>query len=158
MCIEGHYIYMEKHEFQLIAMVSINAGVGNLSRVAGQKPTPEALAGRTNFPPTIPFSLPYKMSVKLGNLLNFNEIHSQFSQFVTKAQNTTYNTMGAGRGGGGFPSPWILKISAKKVVFLVSSGKKISPLLASPWKNFGKFPWWHLPGKKSFRCPRSVHL
>jgi len=37
----------------------------------------------------------------------------------------------ASEGGEGGPSaPWILKISAKNVVFLVSSGKKqISPLL-----------------------------
>jgi len=36
--------------------------------------------------------------------------------------------------------PWILKISTKKVIFLILSGKKqISPLLA-PWKNFGKIP------------------
>jgi len=43
--------------------------------------------------------------------------------------------------------PWILKILAKKVVFLVLSGKKqISPFLAPPWKNFGKITW-RPPGK-----------
>jgi len=31
------------------------AGVGNLSRVARQKQTLQGMAGRTNFPPTIPF-------------------------------------------------------------------------------------------------------
>jgi len=41
------------------------------------------------------------------------------------------------RAGEDFGSTWTLKISAKKVVFLVSSRKKqISPLLAPPWKNF----------------------
>jgi len=43
--------------------------------------------------------------------------------------------MGVGRGkqGGLWLSPWILKFSAKKVVFLVSSGKnQISPLLDPP--------------------------
>ena len=145
---------------------SCRAGVGNLSRVAGQKLTPEALAGRTNFPPTIPFSLLYKMSVKLGNLLNFNEIHSWFSQFITKAQNTTYNTMGAGRGGGGFPSPWILKISAKKICFLSFEKdcflsfewKKNFTTFGSPLEKFWKIPLVAPPGKKSFRCPRTVHL
>jgi len=53
---------------------------------------------------------------------------------------------GGGRGG---KAPWILEISAKKIVFLISSGKKqISPLLTSPWKNFGKIPWCP-PRKKS---------
>jgi len=33
-------------------------------------------------------------------------------------------------------APWILKISAKNVNFLISSGKNISPLLAPPWKIF----------------------
>jgi len=43
---------------------------------------------------------------------------------------------------------WILKISEKKVVFLVSSSKKqISPLLAPPWKNFVKIHLRPLPGK-----------
>jgi len=44
--------------------------------------------------------------------------------------------MGFGRGGRGEPRPpWVFKISAKKIVFLVPSGKKqISPLLP-PWKN-----------------------
>jgi len=46
------------------------------TRVAGQKLTLEALAGRTNFSPAIPLSLLFKISVKLGNLCNFNEIHS----------------------------------------------------------------------------------
>jgi len=42
-------------------------------------------------------------------------------------------------GRGGLGSPCILKISAKKVVFLISSDKiQISPLLAPPWKNFEK--------------------
>jgi len=46
----------------------VRTGVGNLSRVAGQKLTLEAQAGCTNFPPTIPFALLFEMSVKLGNL------------------------------------------------------------------------------------------
>ena len=42
---------------------------------------------------------------------------------------------------GGALTPWILKISAKKVVFLISSGKKqIPPLLTPPWRNFRKIP------------------
>jgi len=40
--------------------------------------------------------------------------------------------MGVGRGGQRALSPWILKISAKKVVFLVSSGKKQISLLLAP--------------------------
>jgi len=41
--------------------------------------------------------------------------------------------MGIGRGAS---TPWILKVTEKKVVFLVSSGKnKISPLLPPPGKN-----------------------
>ena len=45
---------------------------------------------------------------------------------------------------GGLAPPWILKFSVKKVVFLISSGKKqITSLLPRPWKNFGKFPQWH---------------
>jgi len=36
----------------------------------------------------------------------------------------------------------------KNVVFLVTSGKKqISPLLAPPYKNFGKIHCWPPPGK-----------
>jgi len=68
------------------------SGVGNLSLVAGQKQALQGMTGRTNFPPTIPFSLLFVMSLKLGNLWNFNQIHSSFSQFITKAQNTKYNT------------------------------------------------------------------
>jgi len=52
------------------------------------------------------------------------------------ASTTTVSTMGVGRRA---LDPWILKISAKKVLFLVSSGKKqISPLLVpleKIWKN-----------------------
>jgi len=49
--------------------------------------------------------------------------------------------MGVGRGCRGERLPRILKISAKKVVFSISRGKnQISPLLALPWKNFGKIP------------------
>ena len=37
----------------------------------------------------------------------------------------------------------MLKFSAKKVVFLVSSEKnQISSLLTPLWKNLGKIPWW----------------
>jgi len=43
-------------------------------------------------------------------------------------------------GAGGVAFPWILKILAKKVVFLVFSGKKqilllLTPLLEKIWKN-----------------------
>jgi len=49
--------------------------------------------------------------------------------------------MGVGRGGRGALDPWILKISAKKVVFLVSRRKKqILPLLAPPRKILEKSP------------------
>ena len=49
-------------------------------------------------------------------------------------------SMGVGRGGRDGPwPPWILKILAKTVVFLVLIGKKqISSLLAHPMKKFGK--------------------
>jgi len=51
-------------------------GVGNLSLVAGQKQTLQGMAGRTNFPSTISFFLLFMMSLKLGNLWNFNQTHS----------------------------------------------------------------------------------
>jgi len=48
-------------------------------------------------------------------------------------------TMGSGNGA--LASHWILKFSAKKVVFLVLSGKnQISPLIHLPWKNLGRSP------------------
>jgi len=48
--------------------------------------------------------------------------------------------MGVGRGAGGPTPPWILKLSAKKVVFSISRGKKqISPLLA-PLEKFWENP------------------
>jgi len=41
------------------------------------------------------------------------------------------------KGGQGRPRlPWILKMSAKSVVFLVSSGKKQMPPLLAPLKKF----------------------
>jgi len=49
-------------------------GVGNLSLVMGPKQTLQCMAGRTNFPPTIPFPLLFMMLLKLGNLWNFNQI------------------------------------------------------------------------------------
>ena len=52
--------------------------------------------------------------------------------------------------------PWILKLSPKKVVFLVSSGKKISPLLSPPRKNL-KNPTVVPPWKRSFRRPWTPH-
>jgi len=60
-------------------------------------------------------------------------------------------TMGVGRGRQSSPggAPSILKSSAKKVVFLLSSGKnQISPLLTPLEKSPGGLPW-----KKSFRRP-----
>jgi len=45
--------------YQVPAVV-FGEGAGNLSRVAGQKQTLQGLAGRTNFPPAIPFSLLFK--------------------------------------------------------------------------------------------------
>jgi len=62
-------------------------------------------------------------------------------------------TMGVGTGGAGVDqgTPWILKISAKKVVFLVSRGKKQISQLASLEK-FEKTPWWP-PWKNFFRRP-----
>jgi len=50
--------------------------------------------------------------------------------------------MGVGKEGRGVSRPpWILKISAKKVVFSISRDKnQISPLLATPLKKFGKMP------------------
>jgi len=59
---------------------------------------------------------------------------------------------GAGRGQGSLGHPWILKMSAEKVVFLVSSWKKTNLTTFGPaLKKFGKkasSPW-----KKSFRRP-----
>jgi len=48
--------------------------------------------------------------------------------------------MVVGRRGRGSRNPWILKLSVKKVVFVVSSGKKINfttfgPPLEKIWKN-----------------------
>jgi len=48
-------------------------GVGNLSRVAGQKQTLQRMAGRINFPPSIPVPL---LLLNLGNLWDFNQINS----------------------------------------------------------------------------------
>jgi len=50
------------------------------------------MASRIKFPPTIPFSLLFMMSLKLENLWNFNKMHSWFSQFITKARKATYST------------------------------------------------------------------
>ena len=61
----------------------IKAAVGNLSLLASQKLTLQCMAGRTNLPQIISFPLLF-MLIKLGNLWNFNQIHSWFSQFVTK--------------------------------------------------------------------------
>jgi len=52
------------------------------------------MPGRTDFPPTIPVPLLFMM-LKLGNLLNFNQIYSWFSQFITKTKNITYSTFTA---------------------------------------------------------------
>jgi len=46
--------------------------------------------------------------------------------------------MGVGRGD--LATPWILKISSKKVIFLISSGKKQITLLLSPLEKFWKNP------------------
>jgi len=71
----------------------------------------------------------------------------EHSRFVALRIGYCYVCMGVGRG-----RPWILKFSAKKVVFLVLSGKnQISPLLAlleklrknhlvGPWKKFFRRP------------------
>jgi len=48
----------------IVIPVLYNAGVGNLSLVAGQKQTMQGMAGRTNFPPTILFPL---LLLNLGN-------------------------------------------------------------------------------------------
>ena len=51
------------------------------------------------------------------------------------------------RGGQGLPS-WILKLLAKKVVFLISRGKKqIYRFCPHPRKNVGKISYWFPPGK-----------
>ena len=58
------------------------------------------------------------------------------------------------RAGEGFGPAWILKISAKKVVLLVSSRKKqISPLCPHHLKKFCSNPVVAPPWKKSFRRP-----
>jgi len=70
-----------------------------------------------------------------------------FMQVLVKFEYILSWSMGVGRGVGeprpmDFEEsldPWILKKKQKKVVFLISSGKKhIWPLLAPPRKNFGK--------------------
>jgi len=66
--------------------------------------------------------------------VNWNVRHSVKANENKKAGTNHGRRKGAG-GSGALPT-WILKISAKKVVFLVSSGKKqIWPLLA-PLGNF----------------------
>jgi len=50
---------------------------------------PKTNSTRYNFPPTITFPV---LLIKLGNLGNFNQINSRFSQFIMKAQNATYST------------------------------------------------------------------
>jgi len=62
------------------------------SSVASQKQTLQGMAGRFNFPPTIPFPLLFMLLMKLGNFLNYIEINSWFSQFIKKTQNVTYST------------------------------------------------------------------
>jgi len=49
--------------------------------------------------------------------------------------------MGIGRGGA-WP-PWVLKISARKVVFLFQGVKKQISQLLAPLENIGKLPWRH---------------
>jgi len=63
---------------------SSSTGFGNLSRVVGQIQTVQSMAGRTNFPPTIPFLL---LLLNLRNSWNFNQINSWFPYFTSKAQN-----------------------------------------------------------------------
>jgi len=60
------------------------------------------------------------------------------------------SNMGVGRRGArqGFAPSWILKLITKKFDFSISRGKnQISSLLAVPWKNFGKIPYWPIPAK-----------
>jgi len=61
-----------------------------------------------------------------------------------------------GVGSSGFARPWILKLLAKKVIFLISKGEKqISPLLA-PLENFlGKSPIAPSPPGKN---PSDAHV
>jgi len=66
-------------------------GVDNLSLFAGQKQTLQGMAGRNNFPPTIRFPLLLMMLLKHGNLWNFNQFNTCFSQFITIAQITIYS-------------------------------------------------------------------
>jgi len=54
---------------------SARPGVGNLSRGAGQKQTQQGMAGRSNFPPTIPFPLLFMM-LNFRDLWSFNQINS----------------------------------------------------------------------------------
>jgi len=51
----------------------------------------QGMAGRTNFPPTIPFILLFMMLIKLGYLWNFNQINSWFSQLIT-TESMPYST------------------------------------------------------------------
>jgi len=86
-----------------------------------------------------------------GATTNKSAGHSKYIAFRDGSQMFVTPTW-ASEGGQGFHSPWILKISAKKVLFLISSGKKqISPLLATPSQNFGKK---HVPPGKN---PSDAH-
>jgi len=70
--------------------IQFRAGVNNLSWVAGQTETLQNMAGCTNFPLTIAFPLLFIMLLNLGNLRNFIQINSWFSQFITKPKHTAY--------------------------------------------------------------------
>ena len=50
---------------------------GNLSQQ-----TLQGMAGRTNFPPTIPFPVLFVILLNLGNLWNYNQITSWLPQFI----------------------------------------------------------------------------
>jgi len=67
---------------------------------------------------------------------------SEMKKIALPTSTAAYNNLEpwASERGAAWP-PWILKISAKKVVFLVSRGKnQISPLLAPPRKTLEKSP------------------
>jgi len=67
------------------------SGVGNLSLPPGQKQTLQNRVGRTIFQPTIPFASVFMMLLEFVNFQSFDQINTLFSQFITKAYNTTYS-------------------------------------------------------------------
>ena len=102
--------------------------------------------------------LTHRCRVLVAHFPHSDVLHSL--RFFVHSFYTWNGCMGVGRGGAerSLP-PWILKILAKKVVFLVSSGKKqMLPLLAPPRKILEKNPSgspWKNPSDAHVHRPSS---